>query len=554
MGAVYLAKTGDNREVAVKVLSRASTSNPAHVARFKAEARAMKALHHPNCVEIISFGEEEETGLQFLAMEYLKGQTLTALLQRVGRLSALRSCHVAEQILAALTAAHQAGVVHRDLKPSNVMLIPRSTNDPRVPSDLVKVCDFGVAKIMSTQETEALTAMLSMTQQGGVVGTPAYMSPEQAKGDPVDARSDIYSVGVLLFQMVTGRRPHQADSLIGLVTKVVTEAPPPVSSLVSTVDPRLEAIIERAMAKKREERFQAARDMRDALLQLLAGDTPEDGTITSTRVVSSLGPLTPTPPSRHPSEIVAREISRVRDPAGDPSLDQSKGGIRGLGDTTRAGERLLREPTFSGELVRPAPNWTRRGILLASGAVAAGGVYLLTRKRRIPPLVRVRQFLDNDYLAAAEQHALENFATLRSDFASISVIQEMLRRRREVDHLEDRLKLAYDSRFVLRTGSWRGDWRDPKQDRPRRVRLHLNELAEPFLVGAMDWPDVGVVARLVGFYSGNHFLCWESEIIEATKNALDAFKLNDKKNVFVTTGELRGFDGPSDVPFTLALG
>src|SRR5262249_28154016 len=150
--------------------------------------------------------------------------------------------------LAALAAAHRGGVIHRDLKPANIMLVKKRDDEGEV-NDFVKVCDFGIAKIMDSGRPDDATA--AMTKQGAIFGTPAFMSPEQARGEKVDPRTDIYSCGTILYRMIAGKTPFQAETTLGLLTKLMTEEAQPISQIVSTVDPRLEMIVMRAISKER---------------------------------------------------------------------------------------------------------------------------------------------------------------------------------------------------------------------------------------------------------------------------------------------------------------
>ncbi|MDF2693491.1 MAG: Serine/threonine protein kinase PrkC, regulator of stationary phase, partial [Labilithrix sp.] len=214
MGAVYRARDDSlDRKVALKVMHPAVAVDPSFVNRFHREARAASRLDHPNSMRVIEFGEEPD-GLLYIAMEYLEGRDLYKVIHEDWPLSEARITDVMMKALAALAVAHDMGVIHRDLKPENIMILDRKDDEGH---DIVKVCDFGIAKITEKDENAPpdaapKTAGAKLTTAGVVVGTPEYMSPEQARGEKLDARSDLYSMGIILYQLLTGRTPFLADT------------------------------------------------------------------------------------------------------------------------------------------------------------------------------------------------------------------------------------------------------------------------------------------------------------------------------------------------------
>ena len=272
MGAVYKARQSSlEKNVAVKVMHRAIALDPNYVGRFHREAKAASRLDHPNSMRVIDFGEEPD-GLLYIAMEYVEGRDLYRVMHDDWPISNADLADILMQALAAIAVAHEMGVIHRDLKPENLMIL-RAKNDEEKDAYLVKVCDFGIAKITEADEESSNTGKPGhkLTTQGLVVGTPEYMSPEQARGEKLDARSDIYSMGIILYQLLTGRTPFVADTALAVVLKHITEPPEPPATHYAGVHKGLEAICMRALAKDRNDRFQTARAMRSAIREALDG-------------------------------------------------------------------------------------------------------------------------------------------------------------------------------------------------------------------------------------------------------------------------------------------
>ncbi|MFI8517523.1 protein kinase [Streptomyces sp. NPDC085481] len=265
MASVYLAyDSALDRQVAIKTLHTELGREQSFRERFRREAQAVAKLSHTNIVSVFDTGEDTLDGavMPYIVMEYVEGQPLGSVLgadiQSYGAMPADKALKVTADVLAALETSHEMGLVHRDIKPGNVMMTKRG---------VVKVMDFGIARAMQSGVT-------SMTQTGMVVGTPQYLSPEQALGRGVDARSDLYSVGIMLFQLLTGRLPFDADSPLAIAYAHVQEEPALPSSVNRSVTPAMDALVARALKKNPNERFPSAAAMRDECLRVLsAGQT-----------------------------------------------------------------------------------------------------------------------------------------------------------------------------------------------------------------------------------------------------------------------------------------
>src|SRR5262245_13149932 len=256
MGEVYLAEDKRlHRKVALKLLPAQFTNDAERVRRFEREAKAASATNHPNILTIYEIGHAE--GLQFIATEFVDGMTLRKAMQNDG-MSIAESLSFAVQVASALSAAHEAGIIHRDIKPENIMVRPDS---------LVKVLDFGLAKLMeqTTSAPEADSEEETMVQQstdpGVLMGTVSYMSPEQTRGQKVDHRTDIFSLGVILFEMIAGRRPFEGATASDVSAALRTASPPRLRSLASKASEELEWITEKCMAKDCKERYPSAKEL-----------------------------------------------------------------------------------------------------------------------------------------------------------------------------------------------------------------------------------------------------------------------------------------------------
>ncbi|MFD7700745.1 protein kinase [Streptomyces caelestis] len=259
MASVHLAYDSVlDRQVAIKTLHTELGREQAFRERFRREAQSVAKLTHTNIVSVFDTGEDDVDGMTtpYIVMEYVEGRPLGSVLdedvRQQGAMPADKALKITADVLAALEISHEMGLVHRDIKPGNVMMTKRG---------VVKVMDFGIARAMQSGVT-------SMTQTGMVVGTPQYLSPEQALGRGVDARSDLYSVGIMLFQLVTGRLPFDADSPLAIAYAHVQEEPPVASSINRSLPPAVDALIARALRKNPNERFPSAESMRGECLRV----------------------------------------------------------------------------------------------------------------------------------------------------------------------------------------------------------------------------------------------------------------------------------------------
>lgn len=260
MGAVYRARDTNGRTVAVKVLLESATVKPGVRERFEREWSVMQGIEHPNVVRMIAH-QEGRKGPLYYAMELLDGETLWDRLERDERLSIELSMQLFAQLAAGLRAVHAAGIIHRDVKPQNVFLCPRHDG-----GFTAKILDFGLARVVGSQ----------ITGSGLIVGTPAYIAPEQASGDTVDARVDVYALGLVMYRAITGQHPFSTDDQVATLGHQLLSPAPPLSWLDEEVPPALEALVLRMLRKRPESRPQSMDEVEDELAAIVRGDVQHE--------------------------------------------------------------------------------------------------------------------------------------------------------------------------------------------------------------------------------------------------------------------------------------
>ncbi|MGW9404313.1 Stk1 family PASTA domain-containing Ser/Thr kinase [Arthrobacter sp. NPDC055585] len=365
MADVYLGRDSRlGRAVAIKVLRPDLARDPLFQSRFRREAQAVAGLNHSSIVSVYDTGDQEpasgspdDARLPFIVMEYVSGRTLRDLIKS-GDITIDEAIDYTLGVLAALEYSHRSGIVHRDIKPANVMV----THDGHV-----KVMDFGIARAIADSAA-------TMTQTQAVIGTAQYLSPEQARGETVDARSDLYSAACLLFEMLAGRPPFVGDSPVSVAYQHVREAPPKASSFNPEVSPALDSVLEHALAKDRNERYQSAHEFRDALIAARKG-TIDHFQTAATQVVPRQ-PAAPEPVSA--DEPRTRAMARVLEGGPLTSMsadDLEEGGASSLSSgTDRSQERRSRRRA-----------WVITLFVALALLLAAGGVFAYNLANQPPP-------------------------------------------------------------------------------------------------------------------------------------------------------------------------
>jgi beta-lactam-binding protein with PASTA domain/predicted Ser/Thr protein kinase len=366
MADVYLAEDQElGRRVAIKILNDRHAADDQFVERFRREAKNAAGLSHPNIVSIYDRGDSE--GTYYIAMEYLDGRSLKELIVSRGSAPVRTAIEYARQVLAAVGFAHKHGIVHRDIKPHNVLVGPEGR---------LKVTDFGIARSGASQ----------MTEVGSIIGTAQYLSPEQARGSQVDQTSDVYSVGVVLYELLTGQVPFTGDTPLEIAMKHLSEVPKPPSELRDDVPPDLDMVVLRALAKDPSERYQSAEEM-DADLERILNGLPvgEDTAAAATAVLAGSGVL-----AAAPTSVITRPEEAAPTRAVPP------------GSTPPAGYYGYEGPP---RRRRPIWPWVLAVLLLAAAGVAAWFAYTKIQDQlnaskpvSVPSVVGIRQELAEQQL------------------------------------------------------------------------------------------------------------------------------------------------------------
>jgi serine/threonine protein kinase len=312
MGAVYKAlQPAMNRMVGVKILHPKLANRKDLVSRFRREARAMSHLSHPNTVKVFLYGELEDGSL-YIVMEFLDGKNLNQAVRSEGPFPVERALPILMQVCGALDEAHRQGIIHRDLKPENIFLCQQAGI-----KDYPKVLDFGLAKVT---EREMRPGSVILTQEGMVFGTPEFMSPEQAQGKVLTAASDIYSLSVILYEVLTGKLPFEARTAMEYIQAHVTTPPISIQDRVpgKTFPPLLWEVVERAMRKRPEERFATAADFATAMQAVLNGATTMPENLGQGALAPHLATPAPAVPSSVPSSAVPSKVPSAAGAAGTP--------------------------------------------------------------------------------------------------------------------------------------------------------------------------------------------------------------------------------------------
>jgi serine/threonine-protein kinase len=334
MGRVYLAEhVKMTRQCAIKVMNPSLVTDTESLQRFAREASNAARILHPNVAAVFDYGEADK--IVYLVMEYVDGESLSTIIARDGALDPRRAIDIARQVADGLSAAHELGIVHRDLKPDNVIL-----THTRGGKEIAKVVDFGIAKAIAEAPQDALT------RSGLVIGTPEYMSPEQLLGDPVDERADIYSLGCILYQMITGAQAFTADTREQMIRRRLHETPPHVRDFDPALPRRLDTLIVHMLARSPTDRLASAADARDQLDPALSLGGWDPSSLTAPRRIS------PPPPRLSP-------LPRSSDPSLQPTMPmaQQQTSVKRIGLATLIGSALLASSLVLWSQIqqRPAP-------------------------------------------------------------------------------------------------------------------------------------------------------------------------------------------------------
>ncbi len=374
MGAVYEAEhTATGRRVAVKVISSADlTKDPKVVSRFQREARAAGAIDTQHITQVLDAGVDRESGLPFLAMEFMSGEDLMALIKRVGPIAPDIALRIVAQACLGLQKAHDAGVVHRDIKPHNLFLARRDAGEV-----IVKLLDFGIAKVKMDQEHS--TEGAELTRTGNLLGSPLYMSPEQARGQKdIDLRTDIWSLGAVLYQALTGRTPYHHITALGqLIIAICSEAPPSVQEFAPWVSPEVAAIVHRCLQQDPARRFQTAAQMFEAIRPLIPyGWGIHQDQLVSLQDSVRMQSAPRMPMSVPPPGMLTGSFGQMAGTAAPAATHQSASTTAALSNS-------------QSQAVQPAAPSSKLPLALGAAlliAAAGGGIFFFTRPPPPPPV------------------------------------------------------------------------------------------------------------------------------------------------------------------------
>jgi serine/threonine-protein kinase len=373
MGAVYEGEQPlgtAKRKVAVKTLHPHLSRDPNIKARFEREVGTIAELEHPNTIQVFDFGSTPE-GILYIVMEFLQGKSLADLLETEGPMAPERVAFILDQVCGSLEEAHRRGIIHRDLKPDNVVLIERAGK-----RDFVKLLDFGIAKRSSEEDKNEQ----KLTQQGMVLGTPPYMSPEQFTGRPIDARSDIYSLGVVAYEMLTGRLPFHADTAWEWATQHMTAPPIPLETMAEGMraPAAMRSAVQRALSKSPNDRFQSVREFIESLSGMPAGTArpPPVSSSTPSRQKTELGqpPLDVGSPFTPASGVAADGYAPSPPIAGPMGSPPGPPPVGAQAYTPAQGNVAFPTPAFIPPAPHEAGGGGRTALLVAAGLIAVASV------------------------------------------------------------------------------------------------------------------------------------------------------------------------------------
>ena len=368
-GMALVSKARDlrlGRDVAVKELRIDLASDPTFQARFRREAQAAAGLNHPNIVSVYDTGEEidpqSETAVPFIVMELVEGRTLRDILRDGRKILPQRALEFTAGVLEALAYSHKAGIIHRDIKPANVMMTS---------TGMVKVMDFGIARAVADTSS-------TMTQTAAVIGTAQYLSPEQARGETVDTRSDIYSTGCLMYELLVGKPPFQGDSPVSVAYQHVREHPVPPSQVDPEITAPMDAVVLKALAKDPDDRYATAGEMRDDVNRILGGQR------VNATLPPPVPPLVALPPASAAAATAVLPTGTAATTPTEVTADQTLGGagtMAGAGTATMA-------PVTHQKQTRAGLGWTLAVVaLLLIGLVAAWQLMLRNREPEVKQVV-----------------------------------------------------------------------------------------------------------------------------------------------------------------------